>query len=124
MGTRFGQRGMTAIGWLIVLGLVAFFALLVLRLTPVYLEHYKVTSALQSLHEEPFITRKTNHEVMNLFIRRISIDDVERVREGNVKIENRQGKLTIRVTYEVRIPMVANVDAVVSFDDSEEFVAQ
>jgi hypothetical protein len=61
---------------------------------------------------------------MSLFIRRISIDDVDRVREGNVKIENRQGKLTIRVTYEVRIPMVANIDAVVSFDDSEEFVAQ
>ncbi|MDD3447701.1 MAG: DUF4845 domain-containing protein [Gammaproteobacteria bacterium] len=124
MGTRFGQRGMTAIGWLIVLGLVAFFALLVLRLTPVYLEHYKVTSALQSLHEEPFITRKDPSEIMKLLMRRLDIDDVDRVKRDNVKIENQQGKLTIRVTYEVRIPMIANVDAVVSFDDSEEFVAQ
>lgn len=124
MGTRFGQRGMTAIGWLIVLGLVAFFALLVLRLTPVYLEHYKVTSALQSLHEEPFITRKTNPEIMTLLMRRLDIDDVDRVKRDNIKIENQRGKLTIRVIYEVRIPMVANIDAVVSFDDSEEFVAQ
>jgi hypothetical protein len=49
---------------------------------------------------------------------------VDKVREKNVKVENRQGRLTIRVTYEVRIPMLGNVDAVVSFDDSEEFVAQ
>ena len=34
------QRGMTGIGWLTVLGLIAFFSLLALRMIPSYLEYY------------------------------------------------------------------------------------
>jgi len=43
------QRGVTAIGWLIILGLIAFFTLLVLRIAPMYLEFYSAESILENL---------------------------------------------------------------------------
>ena len=46
------QRGMTGIGWLIVLGLIGFFALLTLKMVPSYLEYYKIVATLDSIAEE------------------------------------------------------------------------
>jgi Tfp pilus assembly protein PilE len=43
------QKGMTAIGWLIVLALIGFFVLLTLKMLPSYLEYYKIVSTLDSL---------------------------------------------------------------------------
>ncbi len=47
------QQGMTLLGFLIVLMVVAFFAFIVIRLFPVYSENYAVTRALKALTVEP-----------------------------------------------------------------------
>lgn len=120
------QRGMTAIGILIVLSLIAFFTLLVLRLVPPYLENFNVTSSLKSLQQEAGIKDKTPGEIRNLLQRRLDINDVENVKKENVTIEKdrKTGLLKIAVAYEVRVPIMVNVDAVVSFSDSVEIAAQ
>ena len=43
------QNGMTAIGWMFVLLLIGFFALLALKMVPVYMEYFKVAQSLESL---------------------------------------------------------------------------
>ncbi len=72
-----GQRGMTAIGWLIVLGLLAFFVLLILRLAPGYLESFKVTSVLESLLQEPYIGSKTPMEIRRLLENRMNVNSID-----------------------------------------------
>lgn len=124
MGIRSRQRGMTAIGWLIVLGLIGFFTLLVLRLAPLYLNNYKIVGSLQSLKEEPLISQKPILEIKQLLLRRFDINSVDYATKDDVAIEMKQGRLTVRVKYEVRTPILGNVDAVVRFDDSIEIVAQ
>ena len=41
------QRGMTGLGWLTVLALIGFFSLMILKLAPIYLDHYSVASSCQ-----------------------------------------------------------------------------
>ena len=60
---RHDQRGMTAIGWLLVLGLIAFFTLITLRLVPLYIEYGKVASVLESLPDENRIGSMTSAEI-------------------------------------------------------------
>lgn len=122
MSTVNTQRGMTAIGILFVLALIAFFTLLVLRLAPPYLEHFNVASSLKSLQTETGIQEKTPGEIRSLLQRRFDINDIEHVKKDNVKIEkdSKTGLLKITVAYEVRVPIMVNVDAVVSFSDSVE----
>ena len=75
MQTLKTQRGMTAIGWIIVLGLIAFFVLLALRLTPGYLEYFSVASSIESLENEPGITEKSPPEIRSLIDKRFQVND-------------------------------------------------
>jgi len=125
MRTPSRQKGMTMIGWLIVLALIGFFTLLVLRLGPIYLQNYEVKSHLKGLHQEPFITQKSNAEIRKLLARRFEIDDIDRVIKPNmIQIDSGDGLIKVRIQYEVRTKILGNVDALVSFDDSTEFVVQ
>ncbi len=116
------QKGMTAIGVLLILMLIAFFTLLALRLTPPYLENFTVASSLKSLQQEAGVRQKTTSEIRKLLQRRLEINDVESVKKEHVKItkDRKTGLLQINVQYEVRVPIMLNVDAVVHFSDSVE----
>ncbi|KAA3626335.1 MAG: DUF4845 domain-containing protein [Proteobacteria bacterium] len=116
------QQGMTAVGVLMVLALIAFFTLLVLRLVPPYLENFNVTSSLKSLQQEVGIKDKSPGEIRNLLQRRFDINDVTNVKRENVTVakDAKSGLLKIAVEYEVRVPIMLNVDAVVVFSDSIE----
>lgn len=122
MQTLKSQQGMTAIGWLIVLGLIGFFVLLALRMTPAYLEYFTVKSALESLQNEPGITQKTPSEIRSMLGKRFDVNDVKNVSSKDVSIDNQSGRLNVGVDYEVRVPVLGNVDAVMKFDHSVEMV--
>lgn len=116
------QQGMTAIGWIIVLGLIAFFVLLTLRLTPGYLEFFSVSNSLDSLQNEPGVTEKTPPEIRSMLEKRFQINDVKSITGKDVKIETKDGRLRVWVDYEVRVPVLANVDAVAKFKKDIEVV--
>ena len=66
MNTLAKQRGVTAIGWMVILGLIGFFALIALKLFPMYSENFSVISSLKSLQNEPQVTQKTKAEILRL----------------------------------------------------------
>ena len=117
------QRGMTGFGWLVVLALIAFFTLLTLRLAPVYLDYYKVVSSLKSLKQEPNITKKTPAEIMDLLSRRFDVNSIDNVTRKNIHIKESGGVLTVGIKYQVRVPIMGNVDALVSFNRSIHVVS-
>lgn len=117
------QRGMTAIGWLIVLGLIAFFTLITLRLAPLYLEYSKVSAVLESLEKEPGITRQNKGEILRLITRRFEVNEIRTLDPRIAEIESRGGRLTVSMEYERRTNLLGNVDLVVSFDKAIEVVA-
>ena len=116
------QQGMTAIGVLVVLALIAFFTLLVLRLAPPYLENFNVSTSLKSLQQEVGIKDKSSGEIRNLLQRRLEINDVTNVKKENVTISKdaKSGLLKVAVAYEVRVHIMLNIDAVVVFSESIE----
>lgn len=122
MQTLKSQQGMTAIGWLIVLGLIGFFVLLALRMTPAYLEYFTIKSALASLQNEPGITQKTPAEIRTMLGKRFDVNDVKSISSRDVSIDNQGGRLNVGVDYEVRVGVLGNVDAVMMFDHQIEVV--
>jgi hypothetical protein len=118
------QAGMTAIGWMIVLALIAFFTLIGLRLAPLYLEYFNVTSALTSLQREPQLAQKPAPEITQLLMRRLDINDVRNVKREHVRVRQERGVVQVAVEYEVRVPLLGNVDAVASFNRRIEVAAR
>ncbi len=117
------QKGMTAIGWLLVLGLIAFFTLITLRIVPLYLEYAKVTSVLESLQNEPGITRQTRGEIVKLATKRFEVNDVRYVDPKLIKVSKDRGVLRVGIEYERREHLIGNVDIVATFDKHIEVVA-
>ena len=117
------QKGMTAIGWMLVLGLIAFFTLITLRMVPLYLEYGKVASTLESLKEQPGISQMTKSEIVNIVGKRFDVNDVKNVDPKKIKVSKDRGMLKVGINYERREHLVGNIDIVAIFDKQVEVAA-
>jgi hypothetical protein len=117
------QQGMTGTGWLAILFLIGFFALLTFRLAPIYLENYSVKNVLESLKEEPLITQNTKKQVLSMLFARLNTNGIKTIKGKMIKIDKKPGYIKINIDYFVRKPMVGNVDVVVSFNEEVELVS-
>jgi hypothetical protein len=117
------QKGMTAIGWLLVLGLIAFFTLITLRMLPLYLEYTKVASTMESLKEQPGITNQTKAQIVGIVSKRFGVNDVKNVDPKLIKVSKDGGVLKVSIKYERREHLVGNVDVVATFDKEVKVVA-
>lgn len=114
------QRGMTAIGWLLVMGLIAFFALIILRLVPIYLEYSKVVSVFESLAKEQGVGARSRNEIIVLVTKRFGVNDVDKVSPKLVKVSKEKGMTVISIEYERREHLMSNIDVVASFSKQVE----
>jgi hypothetical protein len=110
---------MTFISWLLVLTIAGFFAALGLALIPVYMEHYSIKHVLAQFENDRDLSKKTNAEIRELMRRRLKINGVyDFDTKKSLIIKRSEGRATLQVKYEVRKPMLGNVDVVVHFDDA------
>ncbi len=117
------QDGMTGLGWITVLFLIGFFALLAFKLVPIYLENYSVKTVLKSFEEEPLITQQSKKQVFNMVMARLNTNGVRDIKKDMVKIDKKPGLLKINIDYFVRKPMVGNIEIIVTFAEEVELVS-
>ncbi|HEY5851256.1 MAG TPA: DUF4845 domain-containing protein [Lysobacter sp.] len=109
------QSGMTLIGFVIVLAVAGVFIYMGMKLVPMYSEYYAVKEALRELSKESGIAQKDPGSIKDLFFRRLYISYAENVKPENVKIARKDAGYTMTVDYEVRRPLIANIDVVGHF---------
>ena len=114
------QRGMTLVGFIIVLAVVGVFAYIAMKLVPMYSEYYAVKQALKGLQQEPGIANRDPAKIQDLFFRRLYISYAENVKPANVKIARKDAGYLMTVDYEVRKPLIANLDVVGKFNTEQE----
>jgi hypothetical protein len=113
------QSGITLLGFVIVLAVVGLFAYVGMKLFPMYSEFYSVKSALKGLASEPGIGNTDPARIQDLFFRRLYISYSENVKKENVKIKRVDDGWQMEVSYEVRKPLIANLDVVGKFDATQ-----
>jgi len=114
------QGGLSLVGFLVVLAVVGFAAYVGMKLFPMYQEYYSVRSAMKGLANEPGVGDMDPAKIQDLFFRRLYINYSENVEARNVKFERTDGGWKMRVNYEVRRPLVGNLDVVGKFDSTQE----
>lgn len=109
------QSGMTLVGFVIVLAVVGFAAYIAMKLFPMYSEYYSVRSALKGLSQESGIANQDPARIQDLFFRRLYISYSENVKKEHVKLKRVDNGWQMDVNYEVRKPLVGNLDVVGKF---------
>lgn len=113
------QNGLTLISFLIVLAVVGFTAFVGMKLFPMYQEYYSVRSSMKGLENEAGVADMDPSRIQDLFFRRLYINYSENVKPKNVKFERTDGGWLMSVNYEVRRPMIGNLDVVGRFDATQ-----
>ncbi|GHA69982.1 DUF4845 domain-containing protein [Cognatilysobacter bugurensis] len=114
------QRGMTLIGFIMVLGVAGVFAYMGMKLIPMYSEYYTVKQSLEGIAKEPGITTQDTARIKDLFFRRLYVSYAENVKPEHVKITRKDAGFVVNVDYEVRKPLIANIDVVGRFQAEQE----
>lgn len=108
------QKGLSLIGFLLLLAAALFVTYIGMKLVPIYLNHYSVVSAMKGVAEEPGIADMSPARVRDLLFRRLTVNYVTAVKPEHVQIIRSTGRDLV-VEYEVREPMIGNIDVVVKF---------
>lgn len=118
--TRKQQHGMTMWSAMFVIGVAVFFLFLFFKLLPPYLEDMKVRSALDGLSREANSGSLSKAELVARLEKRFDIDNVTNVKASQMAIQARGRQKVMRITYEVVVPLVYNVSALLEFDHARE----
>ncbi|MGH8604499.1 MAG: DUF4845 domain-containing protein [Gammaproteobacteria bacterium] len=116
------QQGLTLISFFLLCALVGFFALVFLKLFPLYNEAFRVNASLKTIASMPDIAMKNGDEIKNLLMRNFEVQEVRRFDERNIKkyfkVEKEKGKKgrTLHMQYEARGPLFGDLDLVLKFD--------
>lgn len=117
---RSRQTGMTYLGTAALLVVIGFFAVIVIKVAPVYMEHFKVKSSMTSLANDLNSNNSVLSpiEIKQLLVKRLSINDVDHVKSNDIKVTREGGKMVVEVSYEARVSLFENLDLVARFPDN------
>jgi|TARA_R100000455_G_scaffold27334_1_gene16397 Tfp pilus assembly major pilin PilA len=111
-------RGMTLMSFMIVLVVVGFFALIVMKLFPMYSEYYSLKGVMEEYAAQPNSASLAGGQVWQELERRFDIAYVDSVKREHVKVSRDGGVSRLNIAYEVRVPMFGNLDVVGKFDNT------
>ncbi|TCZ88581.1 DUF4845 domain-containing protein [Lysobacter sp. N42] len=113
------QQGMTLIGFVLVLAVAGVFIYMGMKLIPMYSEYYAVKQAMEGLAQEGAGAYDAA-KVKDLFFRRLDMSYSENVKPADVKLLRKDAGWMMTVDYEVRRPLIANIDVVGHFVAEKE----
>ncbi|RNF84972.1 DUF4845 domain-containing protein [Montanilutibacter psychrotolerans] len=112
---KHNQRGITLIGFIMVLAVVGVFAYMGMKLVPMYSEYYSVKRSLSALASEPGAATMDAFRLRESLSRRFDTSYIESVKPEDVKIVRKDSNAFLLAEYEVRKPLIANIDVVGRF---------
>ena len=113
------QQGMTLIGFIMVLAVAGVFIYMGMKLIPMYSEYYAVKQAMEGLAQEGAGAYDAA-KVKDFFFRRLDMSYSENVKPQDVKLLRKDAGWMMTVDYEVRRPLIGNIDVVGHFVAEKE----
>jgi hypothetical protein len=112
------QRGITTLGWIILMIPIAVVFYAGVRVAPIYLNYMNVNKALNQVQAELPGDGATADSIKTSLEKRFDIEAIEFPRIRDIKISHSTGKWVIEANYDDQAPLFANVFLLVSFDKS------
>ncbi|KAF0804643.1 hypothetical protein A6D6_02910 [Alcanivorax xiamenensis] len=118
MKGRARQRGLSLLGWIVVLIVLAVFGTAAFRMVPAYMEYNTIKSAVVSLLGDSKTALMSEREIRDALSKRFTINQVNAISANDLAVSKEGGRVAVAVDYEVREPLFYNVSVVMTFQDT------
>ncbi|ELS27980.1 DUF4845 domain-containing protein [Metapseudomonas furukawaii] len=119
------QKGMSVLGWLLVLAVVAFLASTAFKVIPHYLDFFSLEKIITSVETEKALEIRTIPDFYSHVSKGLQVNGIRDLdlRDAlTVTLENNEFQAHLK--YEKREPLIENLDLVVRFDKEFRVRAQ
>ncbi|KFN43743.1 hypothetical protein N790_10900 [Arenimonas malthae CC-JY-1] len=110
--------------FVIVLVVVGFFALVAMKLFPMYSEYFNLKGVMEEYAAQPNSASIPPAQMHTDLNRRFGIAYVDSVEKEHIKIIREGGVSKLNIAYEVRVPLFGNLDVVGKFDNTVDLTGQ
>lgn len=114
------QRGLTFLSLVFVLCLIGFFAMLILKIAPIYINHSRVVNALKAVEHTTDIANKSKVEIKTSLEKRFDMNYVEHVTDQDINIVAQPGYVRVNIDYERVESIFGNLSVLVQFHEGFE----
>ena len=112
------QRGISSAGVLLIAVLLGLFFTVGLKVGPLYVDHNLITGLCQDLIDNGEANGITVTEVRDRISSTLRINNVTDFDLNSIRTRKENGEAIITVAYEKRVPLIANLDIIATFDES------
>lgn len=124
MGMRSRQRGMGWFSVLFVLAVLGFFAVVGVKMLPLYLNQMKIASSVKKVATDPAYAGAEVGQLRSAMQRYWDIESIETLTPRDIKVKRTEHGRFLSYDYEVREHLFYNVHVVLHFQDDVALRAQ
>lgn len=110
------QRGMSYWGWMLIVAVFGFILTCVSKMGPAYIDAYYVDEGLRNLAGNPNLRDMSRGDIKKELDRFFLINNVRGEPTKAVQVIRGADSVLVSVDYELRQPLIHNIDVVMKFD--------
>ena len=111
------QKGMSVLGWMVVLALVAFFASTGFKMLPHYMDYMAMQKIIKSAETDASQNIRSVNDLYAHIMRGLEVNGIRDFDlKDSVSIKQENNEFQIHLQYERREPLIQNLDLVANFD--------
>ncbi|HVK54371.1 MAG TPA: DUF4845 domain-containing protein [Burkholderiales bacterium] len=110
------ERGLGAIGLVLLLAMGGFVAIVGIKLFPIYMEYFAIKRALVATAQSAETRSGSVAELRRAIDRRFMVDDIKVITAADVDVAKSAGGAELSVSYSAKVPLFANASACLDFE--------
>ncbi len=117
MNSMSRQQGLGVAGWLLLILVFGGAMTVGMKLLPLYMDHRTMSNVLDSLTEISGLGSQRSDQIQSVIQQRFKLNGIRDFNfKDNMTIARDDDGATVILDYEVRMPLVSNVDLIASFN--------
>lgn len=117
MQLRSRQTGIGLIQASVIIAVAGLLGLCAFRLVPIYIDHVTIKTVLKNAATDPASGEMTALQIRQSMQGPFLTNRIETIKLNDIKFTTERGLIIMDASYEVRVPLIYNIDAVVVFDN-------
>lgn len=112
------QRGIGFFGLIMIAAGIIFAAVLGMKLVPPYMHSAQIAEIFKAIANDPMMKGASITDIKDSYTKRASINYITDIKAEDIEIDKEGGKLSLSVSYSVKIPLAGNITLLLEFNPS------